>query len=54
MGQHFPTSYKGNINVKVDLSNYAKKKKKDLKTATEINTSNFAGKLLILLGSLKN
>ena len=26
MVQHFPMSYKGNINVKVDLSNYAKKK----------------------------
>ena len=43
MSQYFPKPYRrfgGNINVKVDLSNYATKV--DLKNATEINTSNFA------------
>ena len=43
MSQYFPKPYRrfgGNINVKVDLSNYATKA--DLKNATEIDTSNFA------------
>ena len=43
MSQHFPKAYEcfgGDINVKVDLSNYATKT--DLKNATEIDTSKFA------------
>ena len=41
MSQYFPPyrSFGRNINVKVDLSNYAAKT--DLKEATEIDTSNF-------------
>ena len=42
MSQYFPKpqrSFDGNINVKVDLSNYAAKA--GLKNATGINTSNF-------------
>ena len=52
MIQYFPKPYEpseGDINVKVDLSNYATKA--DLKEATEINTSNFA--LKSNLASLK-
>ena len=44
MSQYFPKpfiSFGGNINVKVDLSNYAKKKT-DLKNVTHIDTSSFA------------
>ena len=40
--QYFPkplTSFWGNINVKVDLSNYATKT--DLKNVTHVDTSNF-------------
>ena len=43
MSQYLPkiyTSFGGNINVKVSLSNYATDP--DLKEATGINTSNFA------------
>ena len=41
--QHFPKPFKnfgGNINVKVDLSNYATKA--DLKNVTQVDTSSFA------------
>ena len=43
MSQYFPKpyeSFKGDINIKVDLSNYATKA--DLKNATEIDTSKLA------------
>ena len=43
MSQYFPKpfrSFGGNINVKVDLSNYATKT--DLKNVTHIDTSSFA------------
>ena len=43
MSQYFPKtfrSFRGNINVKVDLSNYATKT--DLKNVTHIDTSSFA------------
>ena len=43
MSQYFPKPYRrfgGNINVKLDLSNYATKT--DLKNTTGIDTSNFA------------
>ena len=43
MSQYFPKpfiSFGGNVNVKVDLSNYATKK--DLKNITHIDTSRFA------------
>ena len=43
MSQYFPksfTSFGRNINVKVDLSNYAKKT--DLKNVTHVDTSSFA------------
>ena len=43
MSQHFPKpfkSFRGNINVKVDLSNYATKP--DLKNVTHADTSSFA------------
>ena len=43
MSQYFPKSFRnlrGNINVKVDLSNYATKT--DLKNITHVDTSNFA------------
>ena len=43
MSQYFPKpfrSFGGNINVKVDLSNYATKT--DLKNVTHVNTSSFA------------
>ena len=46
MSQYFPKSYEpfgGNINVKVDLSNYATKA--DLKNATGVKTSKFAKKV---------
>ena len=52
MSQYFPKpnrSFQENINVKIDLSNYATKT--DLKNATGINTSNFA--LKSNLASLK-
>ena len=52
MSQYFPKQYEpsgGDINVKVDLSNYAAKS--DLKDATGIDTSNFA--LKSNLSSLK-
>ena len=45
MSQYFPKPYKsfgGNINVKVDLSNYATKT--NLKNATGIDTSKLAAK----------
>ena len=45
MSQFFPKPYEpftGDINVKVDLSNYATKA--DLKNATGIDTSNLAAK----------
>ena len=50
--QYFPKPFRhfeGNINVKVDLSNYATKT--DLKNVTHFNTSNFA--LKTHLASLK-
>ena len=43
MSQHFPKPFKnfgGNINVKVDLSNYATKT--DLKNVTQVDASSFA------------
>ena len=43
MSQYFPKSFRifgGNINVKVDLSNYATKT--DLKNLTHVDTSSFA------------
>ena len=43
MSQYFPKPFKkfgGNINVKVDLLNYATKT--DLKKVAHVNTSNFA------------
>ena len=43
MSQYFPKpfrSFGGNINVKIDLSNYATKT--DLKNMTHVNTSSFA------------
>ena len=52
MNQHFPKPFKSfgrNINVKVDLSNYATKT--DLKNVTHVDTSNFA--LKANLASLK-
>ena len=45
MSQYFPKpfrSFGGNINVKVDLSNYATKT--DLKNVTHVDTSSFATK----------
>ena len=53
MSQYFPKPFKnfgGNINVKVDLSNYATKT--DLKNVTHVDTSSFA--LKANLASLKN
>ena len=52
MSQYFPKpfrSFGGNINVKVDLSNYATKT--DLKNVTQVDTSSFA--LKTHLASLK-
>ena len=52
MSQYFPKSFRsfgGNINVKVDLSNYAMKT--DLKNVTHVNTSSLA--LKTNLASLK-
>ena len=43
MSQYFPKPYEpfgGDINVKVDLSNYATKD--DIKNITHVDTSNFA------------
>ena len=43
MSQYFPKSYKpfgGDINVRVDLSNYATKR--DIKNILHVNTSRFA------------
>ena len=45
MSQHFPKPFRSfgvNINVKVDLSNYATKT--DLKNVTHVDTLNFAPK----------
>ena len=53
MSQYFPKpfrSFGGNINVKVDLSNYATKT--DLKNVTHVDTSSFA--LKTNLANLKN
>ena len=52
MSHYFPKSFRSfarNINVKVDLSNYAKKT--DLKTATHLDTSSFV--LKVNLANLK-
>ena len=52
MSQYFPKrfrSFGGNINVKVDISNYATKA--DLKNVTHVDTSSFA--LQTILASLK-
>ena len=52
MSQYFPKSYElfgGDINVKVDLSNYATKK--DIKNISDVDTSSFA--LKSNLASLK-
>ena len=52
MSEYFPKpfrSFEENINVKVDLSNYATKS--DLKNVTHVDTSNFA--LKTKLASLK-
>ena len=49
MSQYFPEPYEpfgGDINVKIDLSNYTTKT--DLKEATGIDTSNFASSLASL------
>ena len=49
MRQCFPKPYElfgGDINVKVDLSNY--KTKTDLKSATGVDTSTFSKKLIYL------
>ena len=46
MSQYFPKPYEpfgGDINVEVDLSNYAKKA--DIKNITHVDTSNFALKI---------
>ena len=53
MSQYFPKPYEpfgGDINVKVDLSNYATKT--DLKNVTHVDTSSFA--LKTNLANLKN
>ena len=53
MSQYFPKPYEpfgGNINVKVDLSNYATKD--DIKNITHVDTSSFA--LTTNLASLKS
>ena len=53
MNQYFPKPYQpfgGDINVKVDLSNYATKA--DLKNISHVNTSSFA--LKINLANLKS
>ena len=53
MSQYFPKPYEpfvGNINVRVDLSNYATKG--DIKNITHVDTSNFA--LKTNLANLKN
>ena len=50
MSQHFPKSFRsfgGNINVKVDLLNYARKKtnifkKADIKNISQVDPSSFA------------
>ena len=45
MSQYFPKPYEpfgGNINVKVDLSNYATKS--DIKNISHVDTSSFASK----------
>ena len=45
MGQYFPKSFRSferNINVKVDLSNYATKS--DIKNISHVDTSSFAPK----------
>ena len=47
ISQYFPKPYKpfgGNANVKVDLSNYEKKKKTDFKNARGTDTSKLAAK----------
>ena len=52
MSQYFPKTFRsfgGNINIKVDLSNYATKT--DLKNVTHVDTSSFA--LKTNLASLK-
>ena len=52
MGQYFPKSYEpvgGDINVKVDLSNYATKS--DIKNISQVHTSSFP--LTTNLASLK-
>ena len=49
MSQSFPKPYEpfeGEINVKMDLSNY--KTKADLKNATGVDTSSYAKKLIQL------
>ena len=53
MSQYFPKPYEpfgGDINVKVDLSNYATKA--DIKNISHVNTSSFA--LKTNLANLKN
>ena len=53
MSQYFPKSFRSfgrNINVKVDLSNYATKA--DIKNISHVNTSSFA--LKTNLANLKN
>ena len=53
MSQHFPKSFRSfgrNINIKVDLSNYATKT--DIKNVVHIDTSSFA--LKSNLASFKN
>ena len=49
MSQYFPKPFRENINVKVDLSNYATKA--DIKNITHVDTSSFA--LKANLASLK-
>ena len=48
MSQYFPKLFRslgGNINVKVDLSDYAAKT--DLKNVTQVDNSNFAPKTYV-------
>ena len=53
MSQYFPKPFRifgGNINVKVDISNYATKT--DLKNVTHVDSSSFAAKTNFVLNDL--
>ena len=43
MSQHFPKLFRGDINVKVYLSNYVTKT--DIKNVSHVDTSSFAQKI---------